>query len=98
MLEMVGNIWDNLTELSRTDPHKYHEIVEESQKECKLMETLPVPHTCFKVKSVSRWMAGYYGIRHSLVDSRVFTVYVVQKCGEKRLPKREAYQQFKEPF
>ena len=51
VLEMVGNIWDNLTEMAEKEPDKYHEMIQQSKLHHQRMNSSPpVPHTCFRVK------------------------------------------------
>ena len=49
MLEMVGNIWENLTEMAEKEPGKYQELIEQSKNHHKMASTSPVPNTCFTV-------------------------------------------------
>ena len=48
-LEVIGNLWDQLTELSQKDPNKYKEVIEESAKEYAKLKSAPLPHTCFHI-------------------------------------------------
>merc|ERR1712038_1949477 len=50
LIEAVGNMWENLTELSEKDPERYKELMEESAKENAKLNSAPLPHTCFSVK------------------------------------------------
>ncbi len=49
-LEAIGHLWDQLTELSRKDPNKYQEVIQESAKEYSKLKTAPLPHTCFHIQ------------------------------------------------
>ena len=49
-LEAIGHLWDQLTELSRNDPNKYQEVIQESAKEYAKLKTAPLPHTCFNIQ------------------------------------------------
>ena len=49
MLEMVGNMWENLTEMADKEPQKYRELIDQSKKHHKMASTSPVPNTCLTV-------------------------------------------------
>ena len=87
LIEAVGNMWDNLTELSQSDPEKYvfmlhfiimisnelklqecylirfsylsetnfryKKLMEQSARENEKLNSTPLPHTCFTVKSMT---------------------------------------------
>lgn len=51
-MEVIGNIWDNLTELEKNNPEKYEELIKESKKEYEKLHCAPMPHTCFYIQEV----------------------------------------------
>lgn len=48
-MDMIGNLWNNLTELQDKHPEKYEELIKESKKEYEKLRSAPMPHTCFYV-------------------------------------------------
>jgi hypothetical protein len=48
-LEAIGNLWDHLTELSRSDPSKYKEVISQSASEYAKLKSAPLPNTCFHI-------------------------------------------------
>lgn len=49
-MDAIGNLWENLTDLSQRDPDRYQEIIKESTKEYAKLKSAPLPNTCFYVK------------------------------------------------
>ena len=50
-LNVVKNVWDQLTLISENDPEKYEEIIRQSTEDVKKSKTLPIPHCCLKVQT-----------------------------------------------
>ena len=50
-LNVVKNVWDQLTLISENDPEKYEEIIRQSTEDVKKSKILPIPHCCLKVQT-----------------------------------------------